>query len=248
MKRQGFTLIELLVVIAIIALLVSILLPSLNAAKESARRTMCLANLRSIGMAVVMYAQDNTGYLPRASMTAIMKPPMEPFKVRPWGEAIVPYLEMADAGFSRFDPEAAGVFGALFEGVYRCPSDTEHMMEEWAYNPSQLYLGHWSYGKNVIFEYNSHWGARYRDFSRIENVRQASGTILFGEIAANQMSDHFMVDAWLEDGSNTTVDTTRHVRTSNYIFCDLHAEPATFKAVFDPPNGVNKFDPNLLPE
>jgi type II secretory pathway pseudopilin PulG len=54
----------LLVVIGIIALLVSILLPSLNRARESARRTACLSNLRSLGQMVVMYANQNKGFIP----------------------------------------------------------------------------------------------------------------------------------------------------------------------------------------
>src|SRR4051812_1184201 len=63
-RRGGFTLVELLVVIGIIALLVSILLPTLNRARESARRTKCLANLRSIGQMVNMYANQNKGLIP----------------------------------------------------------------------------------------------------------------------------------------------------------------------------------------
>ena len=58
-SRNGFTLIELLVVIAIIAVLMSILLPGLNKAKEQAKCIMCLSYLHQWGMAVVMYAQDN---------------------------------------------------------------------------------------------------------------------------------------------------------------------------------------------
>lgn len=58
----GFTLIELLVVVGIISLLTSILTPSLTSAKELARRTVCLSNLRSLGSAMYLYQQDNGGY------------------------------------------------------------------------------------------------------------------------------------------------------------------------------------------
>jgi prepilin-type N-terminal cleavage/methylation domain-containing protein/prepilin-type processing-associated H-X9-DG protein len=62
--RRAFTLIELLVVIAIIALLVSILLPSLKTARELARTTVCQTNLRAIRMAAGMYVHEFDGYLP----------------------------------------------------------------------------------------------------------------------------------------------------------------------------------------
>lgn len=63
-RKKGFTLIELLVVIAIIALLVSILLPSLQRARELAKRTMCGANLNGIGKAMAIYQADSADSYP----------------------------------------------------------------------------------------------------------------------------------------------------------------------------------------
>ena len=61
---NGFTLVELLVVIGIIALLIGILLPALSKARESAKRTQCLSNVRQISIGFVCYAQENHGWFP----------------------------------------------------------------------------------------------------------------------------------------------------------------------------------------
>jgi len=63
-KAFGFTLVELLVVIGIIAILMSVLLPSLSRARESAKRVQCLSNLKQISTAFFMYTEENKGWFP----------------------------------------------------------------------------------------------------------------------------------------------------------------------------------------
>jgi prepilin-type N-terminal cleavage/methylation domain-containing protein/prepilin-type processing-associated H-X9-DG protein len=66
--RKGFTLIELLVVIAIIALLMAILMPALRRAREQGKATVCSSNLKQIGLASRLYAEDNENKIPRAEV------------------------------------------------------------------------------------------------------------------------------------------------------------------------------------
>ena len=98
---SGFTLIELLVVIAIIAILAAILFPVFAQAREKARQTSCLSNIKQIGLGLMMYAQDYDEQFPRSDYTA-PSPPLNPsatgaFAARvnhyKWQAWVLPYIK-----------------------------------------------------------------------------------------------------------------------------------------------------------
>lgn len=89
---QAFTLIELLVVIAIIAMLLAILVPSLNKARAAARRVVCSHNLRQIGLAVDMYTHDYDGHYPCAQDPISTSPAYWLWMGRGWRKWVQPYL------------------------------------------------------------------------------------------------------------------------------------------------------------
>ena len=125
--RRAFTLIELLVVIAIVGLLVAILLPAIQAARESARRSSCLNNLKQIGMAILMH-HDVERHLPPAWE---LTPGDSQGGHNRFQESVfvqlLPYLEEANQ-YVRYNPKVsiyhadnAGVIGSTIP-VYLCPS------------------------------------------------------------------------------------------------------------------------------
>jgi prepilin-type N-terminal cleavage/methylation domain-containing protein/prepilin-type processing-associated H-X9-DG protein len=106
---RGFTLIEVLVVVAIIALLVSILLPSLRVAREQSRSLLCSTNLKTVGHGGLYYVQANRDYLPGAGS---------------WPELIAPYIHKERRGSTLNIDQvlASGEYLAKME-TYLCPDD-----------------------------------------------------------------------------------------------------------------------------
>ncbi len=93
-RRKGFTLIELLVVIAIIAILAAILFPVFAKAREKARQTACLSNMRQLGMACQQYAQDWDDHIPGLYNTAdVVSYPSGNLGYCSWSSQIYPYVK-----------------------------------------------------------------------------------------------------------------------------------------------------------
>jgi len=228
-SRRGFTLIELLVVIAIIALLLGILMPALSKSRRIAKAIVCSNQMRQIGTAVLVYAQENEEYLPRSSHSAAV------FRSLRWGQAIMPYL-----GRGRYKIGVTD-FNDLLNGLYRCPADIRRNAA-------------WSYGKNVWFELSSsETGALLGMASgptywKLAQIRNPARIVEFGEMAGSNMAaagsaDHIMAHFWLMGGV-PEIDFNRHGNgTSNYIFLDGHIERLVFKQTFDPNTKTDNWNP-----
>ncbi|MEO2047425.1 MAG: DUF1559 domain-containing protein [Pirellulales bacterium] len=125
---HGFTLVELLVVIAIIGILVALLLPAIQAAREAARRTHCQNSLKQIGLAVLNYASAHAGELPPGGITN--GPCCGTPSKESWSISILPYLELQNLydkyDFNKFneDPVNRPVLQAHVP-AYLCPSDED---------------------------------------------------------------------------------------------------------------------------
>src|SRR5881394_1632007 len=111
-RNRAFTLVEVLVVIGIIALLIAILMPSLNRARAAARRVQCMSNQRQLAHAWLMYVDEFNGYLPLG------------------------YPDGTNATDIRFIP---WVIGDQREGSYKSATPTAQRSEDWLLRAGSIY-------------------------------------------------------------------------------------------------------------
>lgn len=161
--KNIFTLIELLIVISIIAILMSILLPSLKKARDQTQRIACCNNLNQIGKAVFLYVNDNSSWLPQGGDAFVddMTPPKEC-----WKSELTEYLGIKD-NYTKYDLE---------HGVYRCPTQNNKLQDT-----SMGYEGFYGgYG------WNGNCGWRENSTNprkKISEMKNPSNTILSGDTA-----------------------------------------------------------------
>jgi len=132
-RARGFTLVELLVVIGIIVLLVGILLPALNVARQAAQATKCTSNMRQLGLGFLMYADSNKGLIPAdggdgtsALPVTVVSPPSGPVIKLTWDSpalwfnAILPYA--GEKPYSQQQLTPSSLPGPGGPGLLVCPS------------------------------------------------------------------------------------------------------------------------------
>jgi prepilin-type N-terminal cleavage/methylation domain-containing protein/prepilin-type processing-associated H-X9-DG protein len=120
--KRGFTLIELLVVIAIIAILAAILFPVFARAREKARQTSCLSNLKQIELASSAYTQDYDECIVGYGMAECSPGPAPPGGCVNWFENLVPYIQNSQVMQcpSRYPHRSDTDYAAIYTHTHRC--------------------------------------------------------------------------------------------------------------------------------
>jgi prepilin-type N-terminal cleavage/methylation domain-containing protein/prepilin-type processing-associated H-X9-DG protein len=212
MKQSAFTLIELLVVIAIIAILAAILFPVFAQAKEAAKKTTCISNLKQIGTAMFLYAGDQDDTLPNATFT-----PLGAGREGGWMYyENFPANEATHIG-DGFVPKKGSIYPYVkSEEVFICPSDAQARLSRNSYGINGCLLNTvelgWATGKPMTA------------------MNSAANWVLFAEEVMDTGDDtdpSFLSQTSSPDAYMlypVKLLSTRHSGGSNSAFLDGHAK------------------------
>ena len=252
--KRGFTLVELLVVIGIIALLISILLPALNAAKRRAQGAVCASDERQIYMAMLMFSQDNKGHLPRPYSVGELSSDITLAKVNAWNQGVANatgYVDMNDD---------KGALWKYLKGrdnrkkVMLCAGDDGEATAGHPVDPN--YPRNISYSLNPLIRRDS--GGPTLGIVMTKVKQPAERIMIYEELAPN--------DAWCIMGQNSddipsgrhgknmkssyrTAPTTAEYYSAgrgNYCFFDGHIESLPPGDLI-PPRGKSSYHAPLIP-
>jgi prepilin-type N-terminal cleavage/methylation domain-containing protein len=225
-RETGFTLVELLVVIAIIGVLVALLLPAIQAAREAARRTQCINNLKQLGLGALNFESAKKAYPTAGGPVDLFNNPDEQakatygFEGASWMYQLLPYIEQQNL----FNMRAGGPGGAvgfvdtgLSEvrvSAYNCPSRIGRYAtigtDVYALGDYAGVMGSWNDGRWTQYEYLDTAPPKEKNGLTEETVVWTGILVKGGQVQKNQSPpkvwEFAKVDlAAVEDGSSNTI-------------------------------------------